>query len=148
MSETSRCDGDRRRRLPTRSTSQPPIATAVGTIPIAFCATSQPVCARDGFPSCEYDQSKTPYQSPQMSAYVWSHAEVSIIVAEDQEQIDKVVALRDQLPGLRWVIYDDPRGMLHYRQDWMKSFADVEAAGREFAGTHGGYFEAIRRDAR
>jgi long-chain acyl-CoA synthetase len=75
-------------------------------------------------------------------AYVWSHAEVSIIVAEDQEQIDKVVALRDQLPGLRWVIYDDARGMLHYRHDWLKSFADVEAAGREFAASHGGYFEA------
>jgi long-chain acyl-CoA synthetase len=75
-------------------------------------------------------------------AYVWNHAEVTTIVAEDQEQVDKVVALREQLPGLRYVIYDDPRGMLHYRQDWLKSFSDVQALGREFARTHPGYFEA------
>ena len=75
-------------------------------------------------------------------AYVWNHADVTVIVAEDQEQVDKVVALRDQLPALRWVIYDDPRGMLHYRQDWLKSFGDVEALGQEFARTHAGYFES------
>ena len=75
-------------------------------------------------------------------AFVWSHAEVSVIVAEDQEQVDKVLALRDELAGLRWVIYDDPRGMLHYRHDWLRSFADVEALGREFAAAHPGYFEA------
>ena len=75
-------------------------------------------------------------------AFVWNHAEVAIIVAEDQEQVDKVVALRDQLPALRAVIYDDPRGMLHYKQDWLKSFSDVEALGREFARTHPDYFES------
>ena len=75
-------------------------------------------------------------------AYVWNHADVRMIVAEDQEQVDKVLALREQLPGLRCVIYDDPRGMLHYKQEWLKSFADVEAIGREFGKTHPGYFDA------
>jgi long-chain acyl-CoA synthetase len=75
-------------------------------------------------------------------AYVWSHADVSIIVAEDQEQVDKVLALRDQLPSLRWVIYEDQRGMLAYRQDWLKSFADVEALGRERARRDPAFFEA------
>jgi long-chain acyl-CoA synthetase len=75
-------------------------------------------------------------------AYVWNHAEVSVIVAEDQEQVDKVVALRDQLPQLRWVIYDDPRGMFHYRYDWLLSFADVQERGREYARAHSGAFEA------
>jgi long-chain acyl-CoA synthetase len=75
-------------------------------------------------------------------AYVWNHADVSVIVAEDQEQLDKVLSLREQLPALRCVIYDDPRGMAHYHHDWLKSFADVQALGREFAKTHAGYFEA------
>ena len=75
-------------------------------------------------------------------AYVWNHADVAIIVAEDQEQVDKVLALREQLPALRYVIYDDARGMLHYRQDWLKSFADVEALGREFARTNPAHFES------
>jgi long-chain acyl-CoA synthetase len=75
-------------------------------------------------------------------AYVWNHADVSIIVAEDQEQVDKVLALRDQLPALRWVIYEDQRGMLAYRQDWLRSFADVEALGRERAKRDPSFFEA------
>jgi long-chain acyl-CoA synthetase len=75
-------------------------------------------------------------------AYVWNHADVSVIVAEDQEQVDKILALHDQIPALRLVVYDDPRGMLHYRHDWLKSFAEVEALGREFAKTHARYFES------
>ena len=74
-------------------------------------------------------------------AFVWNHADVSIIVAEDQEQVDKVLALGDQLPALRWVIYDDPRGMLAYRDERLKSFADVEGLGRERAATEPALFE-------
>jgi len=75
-------------------------------------------------------------------AFVWNHADVSVIVAEDQEQVDKVVTLRAELPTLRFVIYDDARGMLHYKHEWLKSFADVQALGREFGRTHAGDFEA------
>ncbi|HEV8641289.1 MAG TPA: AMP-binding protein [Methylomirabilota bacterium] len=75
-------------------------------------------------------------------AYVWNHAEVSVIVAEDQEQVDKVVALRDELPALRRVIYDDPRGMAAYRFDWLRSVAEVEELGRKFGAAHPGSFEA------
>src|SRR5262249_48329420 len=42
--------------------------------------------------------------------YVLNHAETSIIVAEDQEQVDKALLLKDKLPHLRWVVFDDPRG--------------------------------------
>jgi long-chain acyl-CoA synthetase len=75
-------------------------------------------------------------------AYVWNHAEVSVIVAEDQEQVDKVLALRDELPALRLVVYDDPRGMTGYRYDWLKSFEDVQEAGRKFGVERPGFFEA------
>ena len=75
-------------------------------------------------------------------AFVWNHADVSVIVAEDQEQVDKVQALKDQLPTVRHVVYDDPRGLLQYRFDWLRSFAEVEELGREFGRTHPGFFEA------
>ena len=75
-------------------------------------------------------------------AYVLSHAEVSVVVAEDQEQVDKILALRDQLPKLSLIVYDDPRGMTHYRYDWMKSYAEVQELGRRFAQEHPGFFEA------
>jgi len=40
-------------------------------------------------------------------AYVLNHAETSVVVAEDQEQVDKVLSLRAQLPNLKLVVYDD-----------------------------------------
>ncbi len=48
--------------------------------------------------------------------YVLNHAEVSIIVAEDQEQVDKILSLRTELPTLKWVLYDDPRGHDRHRR--------------------------------
>jgi long-chain acyl-CoA synthetase len=75
-------------------------------------------------------------------AYVLDHAEVSVVVAEDQEQVDKILSLKRDLPSLRYVIYDDPRGTQRYRFEWLRAFADVEEEGRKFAGEHPGHFEA------
>ena len=75
-------------------------------------------------------------------SYVCGHAEAPVIVAEDQEQVDKIISLRDQLPGLRYVIYDDPRGLNRYHFDWLKSFEDVQEMGRKYAAEHPGAFEA------
>ena len=74
-------------------------------------------------------------------AHVLNHAEVSIVVAEDQEQVDKALSLRERLPHLRLLVYEDPRGMTTYRDDILKSFAEVEAAGRAFATQHAGHYE-------
>ena len=75
-------------------------------------------------------------------AFVLHHAEVTVVVAEDQEQVDKILALKDQLPKLRLMVYDDPRGMIHYQADWVKSFADVQALGRERAAREPAAFAA------
>ena len=74
-------------------------------------------------------------------AYVWNHAEVSVIVAEDQEQVDKVLALRAELPGLRLVVYDDPRGLSGYRYEWLTSYQQVQETGRKFGAEHPDHFE-------
>ncbi len=66
--------------------------------------------------------------------YVLNHAEVSVIVAEDQEQVDKILSLREQLPNLRWIIYDDPRGLAGSKEPMLKSLEEVVAAGRQAAG--------------
>lgn len=75
-------------------------------------------------------------------AYVFDHAEVSVIVAEDQEQVDKVLSLKERLPHLRLVIYDDPRGLVHYEEPLLRAFDRVGAAGREFGAAHPDYLEA------
>src|SRR5881396_2397533 len=74
-------------------------------------------------------------------AYVWNHAEVSVIIAEDQEQVDKVLTLKAELPAVRLVVYDDPRGMLTYRHEWLKSYGDVQELGRERARQQPQLFE-------
>ena len=75
-------------------------------------------------------------------AYVLDHAETSVVVAEDQEQVDKVLSLKAQLPKLTLVIYDDPRGLSNYRDPMLRSFAEVQEAGRAFRAAHPAYAEA------
>ena len=54
--------------------------------------------------------------------YVLNHAETSVIVAEDQEQVDKVLSLRAQLPNLRKIVFEDPRGMWSYDDPILLSY--------------------------
>ncbi|MEZ5849265.1 MAG: AMP-binding protein [Hyphomicrobiaceae bacterium] len=75
-------------------------------------------------------------------AYVLNDAEVSVIVAEDQEQVDKIMGLRDQLPQLKWIIYEDPRGMADYDDPMLKSFDWVEAQGNAQLGQKQASFDA------
>jgi long-chain acyl-CoA synthetase len=75
-------------------------------------------------------------------AFVLNHAEVAVVVAEDQEQVDKVLSLKEQLPHLKLVVYDDPRGLDDYDDPLLKSFEAVQAAGREFGAAHPGHVEA------
>ena len=73
--------------------------------------------------------------------YVLDHSEVAVIVAEDQEQVDKILLLKDRLPHLRLLIYDDPLGLRQYDYPFLKSFAEIQKAGRAFGETHAGYVE-------
>ncbi len=64
-------------------------------------------------------------------AYVLEHAEASIAVVEDQEQVDKLLSISDRLPHLTHIIYDEERGLRDYDHSRMHSFAQVEANGRK-----------------
>ncbi|HUC72095.1 MAG TPA: AMP-binding protein [Stellaceae bacterium] len=75
-------------------------------------------------------------------AYVLHHAEIRVVVAEDQEQVDKILSLKARLPDLDLIVFDDPRGMRHYPTPALEGFDRVQEAGREFAASHPGYVEA------
>ena len=64
-------------------------------------------------------------------AYVLAHAEVKLAVVEDQEQVDKIVALSERLPQLSRVIYDEPRGLRDYDHSRLIAFEDVQRLGRK-----------------
>ncbi len=64
-------------------------------------------------------------------AFVLAHAEVTFAVVEDQEQVDKLIAIAERLPQLRRAIYDEPRGLKEYDHGRLIAFADVQAIGRK-----------------
>lgn len=73
--------------------------------------------------------------------YVLNHAETSVIVAEDQEQVDKALSLKDKLPRLRWIVFDDPRGLSFYDDPILRSFESVLEEGRSFASSNPQFYE-------
>jgi long-chain acyl-CoA synthetase len=64
-------------------------------------------------------------------AYVLEHAEASMAVVEDQEQVDKLLSVSERLPHLAHVIYDEPRGLRDYDHSRMHSFEEVQEIGRK-----------------
>ena len=66
-------------------------------------------------------------------SHILDLAEVRVVVAEDQEQVDKLLQLKHRLIRLERIIYYDPHGLEHYRDDLLARFAEVAAAGRRDA---------------
>ncbi len=64
-------------------------------------------------------------------AFVLAHAEVTLAVVEDQEQVDKIIAISDRLPHLAQVVYDEPRGLKDYDHSRLIAFTDVQSVGRK-----------------
>ncbi|MCG8339597.1 MAG: AMP-binding protein [Proteobacteria bacterium] len=53
------------------------------------------------------------------------------VIAQDQEQVDKLLENRNEIPGVKKVVYIDPTGMRNYRDNnWLISFADLLELGK------------------
>ena len=63
-------------------------------------------------------------------AYVVEHAGARLAMAEDQEQVDKLLAIRTQVPALERIVYCEARGLRHYTQPFLSSYEAVTAEGR------------------
>ena len=73
--------------------------------------------------------------------YVLAHAECRFAVVENQEQVDKLLEIKDRLPLLETIIYHFPRGMRHYTQDFLHLYADVQDKGRAFDAANAGFYD-------
>jgi long-chain acyl-CoA synthetase len=62
--------------------------------------------------------------------YVLGHAGVKIIVAQDQEQADKVLSAATRLPRLTHILYDEPRGVADYDDARLRDLAKLIDEGR------------------
>jgi long-chain acyl-CoA synthetase len=73
-------------------------------------------------------------------AYVLDHAEIRFALAENQEQVDKLVQVKERCPRLTTVIFSDRRGLRRYDQPYLKSYDLVVETGRAYAGENPDFF--------
>lgn len=69
-------------------------------------------------------------------AYVLAHSDTEVVICEDQEQVDKVLERRAELPALRRVVVIEEKGLRSYPADLVTSFAALEEMGRACAAEH------------
>ncbi len=62
-------------------------------------------------------------------AYLLQDSGTRILIAEDQEQVDKALAVVDDCPALEWIVTLEPRGVRDYVHPKLMSFEDFLARG-------------------
>ena len=70
------------------------------------------------------------------------NAEVAFAVVEDQEQVDKMLEIREKCPQLSHIWYDDARGLRNYDQPGLAALDALIAAGRARHQREPGFFQA------
>jgi long-chain acyl-CoA synthetase len=58
-----------------------------------------------------------------------TNAEVRLAMVEDQEQVDKLLEIRDRCPALAAIIFDQPRGLRNYEEPGLRSLDALIEAG-------------------
>ena len=62
-----------------------------------------------------------------------TNAEVRFAMVEDQEQVDKLLEIRDRCPGLAHIFFEDPRGLRNYEEPGLMALEQLIAAGQSLA---------------
>jgi long-chain acyl-CoA synthetase len=70
-----------------------------------------------------------------------NNAEVRFALVEDQEQVDKMLEIREQCPQLTHIYYDEPRGLRNYDAPGLASLEELIGAGAAFAHQHPEFFK-------
>ena len=75
--------------------------------------------------------------------HVLSHAGVRVVIAEDQEQVDKLLALHGQgrIDAVERIVYYDPHGLEHYDDHRLVEFTELERRGEELEQQRPGWLE-------
>ncbi|MDQ0505710.1 long-chain fatty acid--CoA ligase [Xanthobacter agilis] len=66
-------------------------------------------------------------------AYLVTYADVAVVFAEDEEQVDKLLSLDDKIPTVRHIVYSDPRGIRKYDDPRLIGLKALEERGRAVA---------------
>jgi long-chain acyl-CoA synthetase len=77
-----------------------------------------------------------------------NNAEVAYVIVEDQEQVDKMLEIREKCPQIGHIWYDDPRGLRKYDEPGLASLDELMAAGAQFHAQHPEFIETEMAKAR
>ena len=75
----------------------------------------------------------------QEMVYVFENAEIAYAIVEDQEQVDKMLEVRDSYPKLTCIVYDDPRGLRNYAEPELMPYEDLVKEGKGLLASHPGF---------
>ena len=77
------------------------------------------------------------------AAYLLSYGDAKLVFAEDEEQVDKLLALADRAPNLKHIVYSDPRGMRKYDDPRLMEAEKLAAMGRDRAAREPGLYDRL-----
>jgi long-chain acyl-CoA synthetase len=77
-----------------------------------------------------------PTNPPAEVAYLLADSGAKVLVAEDQEQVDKALEVAEQLPGLERIVYVEPRGVRAYDDPALLSWSELLELGRAHREQH------------
>jgi len=80
-------------------------------------------------------------------AYLLQDSGSRILIAEDQEQVDKALAVVDECPDLEWIVYLEPRGVRDYDHPKLMPFEDLLERGRVHRGSDPDLLARMAQDA-
>ncbi len=79
--------------------------------------------------------------NPSEIQHIVDHSDAVFVFAKDQEQCDKLLEIRDQVPAVQRVIYWDDKGLWNYDDPWLISFEEVQSLGRSLDAEQPDLFE-------
>jgi long-chain acyl-CoA synthetase len=75
--------------------------------------------------------------------YVLAHSGATIVVAEDQEQVDKILEVGDRLPAVRHIVVPETKGLRSYRDPRLVTWEELEKRGERLSAERPGRFEEM-----
>ena len=75
--------------------------------------------------------------------YIIDHSDTKFIFGEGQEEVDKAISIYNECPKLQKIIWDDPKGMRNYDEDYLISLKEVQQLGRELEKEKPELFEEL-----
>lgn len=80
---------------------------------------------------------------PSEAAYIIKHSNSKFVIAEDQEQVDKILEIKNDIPEIQKLIYWDPKGMRKYDDPILLSYDDLMKTGSKYVNTHPELFDEL-----